>query len=321
MTSYRPLNALLFIGIFTVTNATAGTSDSYSLTLMPENIKQPYVEVKDEITLTGAAQLTKEFAQSGYKLDLVRQNFNVPELYVMNLPDDLNNQTVENKIDNFVRLLLPNVLAVNQQILKVRATLKQMVERPSASLTSKDQVWLQALANDYGLKDSAKGGLSKGGDNPGVNIQQLLLHIDVIPTGMVLAQGIDESGWGTSHFAVQGNALYGEHLPQGGGKYLTTPGGHVKVAAFDSLYQGTAAYIYNLNSSRAYHELWQLREELRAKGKPVTGYELVAALANYSVRGQAYVNNLRSLIEHHHLDNYDKVELDPSLGRKRIKFN
>jgi Bax protein len=195
-----------------------------------------------------------------------------------------------------------------------------MAERPSTSLTTEEQAWLQVLANDYGLKDSAKGAPLQGGDNPAVNIQQLLLHIDVIPTGMVLAQGIDESGWGTSHFAVQGNALYGEHLPQSGGKYLTTPGGHVKVAAFDNLHQGTAAYIYNLNSSRAYNDLWQLRQVLRAKGQPVTGYQLVEALANYSVRGQAYVKNLRSLIKQHDLDSYNEAALAATSDRKLIKF-
>ncbi len=318
MTPFRPLNALLFIGILTVTNAVAGTE---SLPLMPENIKQPYADVNDEITLANAAQLTKVFAQSGYALKTVRQNHHVPELYVMNLPEDLNEQTVDNKINDFVRLLLPNVLAVNEQILKVRANLTLMAEKPSATWSAKEQAWLHSLASNYGLKSSAKKDEpQQSDDKQAVSIEQLLLHIDVIPTGMVLAQGIDESGWGTSHFAVQGNALYGEHLPQGGGKYLSTPGGHVKVAAFDNLYQGTAAYIYNLNSSRAYHELWQLRQTLQAKGKSVTGYELVAALANYSVRGQAYVDNLRSLIQHHHLDSYDKAELDSSGGRKRIKF-
>lgn len=317
MTSFRPLNALLFIGIFSLANAVAGTSGLEPSPLMPERIEQPYAGINDEVTLRGAAELSKVFAQSGYKLETVRQGSSVPELYVINLPDDLNQQPVESKINDFVRLLLPNVLAVNQQILKVRQSLMSMAKRPTESLTAKETVWLQGLANDYGLKERDV----KSGESKAVDIKLLLQHIDVIPTGMVLAQGIDESGWGTSRFAIQGNALYGEHLPQSGGKYLTTPGGHVKVAAFDSLYQGTAAYIYNLNSSSAYYGLWQLRQQLRVQGKPVTGYELVGALVDYSVRGQAYVDNLRSLIEHHHLDSYDSVELTPELGRKRIKFN
>lgn len=316
MTSFRLLSALLFIGIFSVANAVAGTSGLEPFPLMPERIEQPYADVKRESTLSGAAQLSKMFAQAGYNLETVRQDHRVPELYVINLPDDLNQQPVESKINDFVRLLLPNVLAVNQQILKVRQSLMSMAKRPTESLTAKETVWLQGLANDYGLKERDE----KSGKSKAVDIKLLLQHIDVIPTGMVLAQGIDESGWGTSHFAIQGNALYGEHLPQSGGKYLTTPGGHVKVAAFDSLYLGTAAYIYNLNSSHAYHGLWQLRQQLRVQGKPVTGYELVGALVDYSVRGQAYVDNLRSLIEHHHLDSYDNAKFNSAEGRHLIRF-
>ncbi len=86
------------------------------------------------------------------------------------------------------------------------------------------------------------------------------------------------------------------------------------------MYQGTAAYIYNLNSSRAYHELWQLRQQLRVQGKPVTGYELVGALVDYSVRGQAYVDNLRSLIEHHHLDSYDNAKFNSAEVSQLIRF-
>ena len=150
------------------------------------------------------------------------------------------------------------------------------------------------------------------------NIDELLLHLDVIPVGMVLAQGIDESGWGTSYFAINGNSLFGEHLSSQGGKYLSTPGGHVKVAAFDNLFEGTARYMYNLNTTSAYHELWTLRQQLRKDNK-LSGYELVESLSHYSTRGQAYVDNLQALIKHHHLDSFDNVEFNYTTPL-RIRF-
>ncbi len=97
--------------------------------------------LRSESTLSGAAQLEQVFfAQSGYNLKTVKQDNRVPELYVINLPDDLNQQPVESKINDFVRLLLPNVLAVNQQILKVRQSLISMAKRPTESLTAKETV-------------------------------------------------------------------------------------------------------------------------------------------------------------------------------------
>lgn len=277
-----------------LTSAAVSADD---LPQLPEQQVRPFEDARHK-SLSGSKALGELFSQQGYSLQGVKQGDPVPRVFGLNLPDDLNKQPVPDKISEFIRLLLPNVLAVNEQINRVRIRLVQLLAVSADDRTDAENQWLLGLLGHYSIEAQLTD----------KNLQQLLMQLDVIPVGMVLAQGIDESGWGTSHFAVAGNALYGEHNPKGGTHYLTTPGGHVKVAAFDSMFQGTAGYMYNLNTGRAYEGLWQLRKQLKAENR-LTGYQLVGALEHYSTRGNAYVDNLRSLITNHQLDAYDRAKL------------
>ncbi|WP_299808068.1 glucosaminidase domain-containing protein [uncultured Shewanella sp.] len=282
-------------------NSSANETQSLPLPLLQSKQAYPPVAVN---TLHSAKDLIVAFDKQGYQLEAVKKSHMLPSYYVENLPHDLNELPVSQKTSGFIRLLLPTIKAVNQHILLIREELQTLSVKPKSQWTEAESLWLQRLADTYSVKSGT--------------IAELLLHIDIIPAGMVLAQGIDESGWGTSYFAIAGNNLYGEHLPHDGGKFLTTPGGHVKVAAFNNLYQSTASYMHNLNTTLAYKELRQLRQQLREQ-KKLTGYELVQSLLHYSSRGQAYVDNLRALIKHHHLDDFDSAKLS-KVDSARYRF-
>lgn len=273
------------------------------LPISPEKLITPYPEIKIT-TLNSAQSLIKEFKQHQYQLANVSKTDQIPTFFVENLPSDLHSLPVQEKISGFIRLLLPTIIEVNKRISAVRNDVIALSKQPKSKWTKEETVWLNELMLSYGIKSNS--------------IDELLLRLDIIPVGMVLAQGIDESGWGTSYFAVKGNGLYGEHLSSKGGKYLSTPGGHVKVAAFDNLFAGTARYMYNLNTTSAYKDLWTLRQKLSAEGK-LSGYKLVESLSHYSTRGDAYVKNLQSLIKHHQLDSFDQVTFDSSTPI-RVRF-
>lgn len=300
MSLFKPFQtALTCCAIIIASTAFASTP----LPASPERITQPYPNITVN-TLSSAKELIEQFETNDYQLNKVKADGQLPHYFIENLPNDLNSLPVQQKTSGFIRLLLPTIKAVNDQILEVRTKLISLSLQPTTNWSDEEQQWVTALMKSYDVKSN--------------DIQQLLLHVDIIPIGMVLAQGIDESGWGTSHFAVAGNSLYGEHLPAHGGKYLTTPGGHVKVAAFDNLYSGTASYIHNLNTTRAYKELWRLRQQLREQNN-LNGHQLVQALDHYSTRGQAYVDNLRALIKHHQLDSFDNVTFNHNQSI-RIRF-
>lgn len=282
---------------------TSSSTFAADLPISPEKIIAPYPEVK-VTTLESAQSLINEFKQHQYQLANVSKTDQIPSFFVENLPSDLNSLPVQEKISGFIRLLLPTIIEVNKRISTVRHDVIALSKQPKSEWSKEETVWLNDLMTSYDIKSN--------------NIDDLLLRLDIIPVGMVLAQGIDESGWGTSYFAVKGNGLYGEHLSSKGGKYLSTPGGHVKVAAFDNLFAGTARYMYNLNTTSAYKDLWILRKKLSSEGK-LSGYKLVESLSHYSTRGDAYVENLQSLIKHHQLDSFDNVEFD-NTAPVRIRF-
>ncbi|MCP3700472.1 MAG: glucosaminidase [Aliivibrio sp.] len=282
---------------------TSSSTFAADLPISPEKLTSPYPEVK-VTTLNSAQSLINEFKQHQYQLAKVSKTDQIPSFFVENLPSDLNSLPVQEKISGFIRLLLPTIIEVNKRISAVRNDVITLSKQPKSEWSKEETIWLNELMLSYGIESN--------------NIDDLLLRLDIIPVGMVLAQGIDESGWGTSYFAVKGNGLYGEHLSSKGGKYLSTPGGHVKVAAFDNLFAGTARYMYNLNTTSAYKDLWTLRKKLSTEGK-LSGYELVESLSHYSTRGDAYIENLQSLIKHHQLDSFDNVEFNNTTP-VRIRF-
>jgi Bax protein len=139
-------------------------------------------------------------------------------------------------------------------------------------------------------------------------IDELLYRLDVIPAGLVLGQAAYESGYGTSRFAVEGNALFGQWTYGGEGlkpeQQRKELGDH-RIAAFDWPFDSVRGYFINLSSHPAYEEFRQLRAELKAQGKPLTSLALADGLKSYSERGQEYVDTLKGIIRTNKLDKCD----------------
>ena len=137
----------------------------------------------------------------------------------------------------------------------------------------------------------------------------LLNRVDIVPPSLALAQAANESAWGTSRFARQGNNFFGQWCFKKGCGLVPKKRDANKtheVAAFDSPQESVKMYIRNLNSNRAYKTLRDLRAQLRESDKPITGHELAAGLNRYSERGSEYVSELREMIEYNKLNTYDR---------------
>ena len=48
-------------------------------------------------------------------------------------------------------------------------------------------------------------------------LKELKTRMDIIPVSIALAQAAKESGWGTSRFALEGNAIFGQWTWNGKG--------------------------------------------------------------------------------------------------------
>jgi uncharacterized FlgJ-related protein len=259
--------------------------------------------------LTNADAFIEFIEEYGGDLENVRRNNSVPAVYSENLPVELSTLPVSDKTALFITLVLPNVLRVNEEIRDIRQQMEFLFAKKEnyRRLTRKEQWWLNRLAWDFGCDPEDR--------------QEMRLRVDTVPVALALAQAIDESGWGTSRFALAGNALYGQHLPSDSeDDYILSRHGNVKVAAFDSIYAATRSYIHKLNSVWAYDDLRQMRASLREQGLDITGHELASGLESYSALGKDYVHDLRYLIERYELEYLNGVELQGSGTGMVVEF-
>ena len=130
-------------------------------------------------------------------------------------------------------------------------------------------------------------------------IDQILYRLDEVPAGLALGQAAYESGYGTSRFAIQANALFGQWTFDGSGlapEEQRKALGNYGIAVFNWPFDSVRSYILNLSRHPAYEEFRRLRAAARADSRPLDSMELAAGLVNYSERGQEYVDTLRSIM-------------------------
>lgn len=243
------------------------------------------------------------YGRLSYGLDLVRsEGAAVPRVYLNNLPRDLKEvRDADQRKDLFLRILLPVVLKVNEEILLDRERLTTIIQRSKAGhpLSETDQRWLDVKAREYGLKRA--------------DLRQLDRRMDVIPASLVLAQAAEESGWGTSQVARHHNSLFGHSAGEGDPAAIKAvnrgDGSMVRLKSFPTIGDAVRAYVINLNTHQAYNDFRAVRAQMRKKGQAPDGLTLAGTLLAYSERGQAYVETLTGLIRSNDLDILDRARL------------
>lgn len=242
----------------------------------------------------------------GFTLAKAAETVETPPLFLNTLPRSLaNGHDIPRRKRLFISLMLPHVLAANDEIKADRRRLKFVIASFSDAVGVIDQdiAWLFQKFADYGVKD--------------FSTDRLLARMDVIPPALAIAQAAKESGWGGSRFAQAGNALYGQWTWNPAHKGIVPrerpKGKTYRVRAFDSVLDATRAYMLNLNANRAYGGLRERRLQRRKAGKPITGIALTEKLEGYSAIGKRYVRALKSLIRDNKLANLNSAKLGESI--------
>jgi len=215
---------------------------------------------------------------------------------------------VPQKKEIFYRLMLPLIVHANDMVMDRRARLQRMQEQLDSGrqLSADDLEVLRQFSVILRITDSNTAA-SMGDDSEQLQqvIDEALYKLDVIPAGLVLGQAAYESGYGTSRFAAEGNALFGQWTYGGKGlvpeQQRKSLGDH-RIAAFDWPFDSVRGYYINLSSHPAYEDFRRLRAELKAAGKPLNSLALADGLIRYSERGQEYVDTLKGMIRVNKLD-------------------
>ncbi|MCW9045193.1 MAG: glucosaminidase domain-containing protein [Alphaproteobacteria bacterium] len=233
-----------------------------------------------------------------------KENISVPQIYVRGFPKGWDNSLKGGqKKTLFYQSILPLILTVNREILDERERFSYLISH--GNLSEKQKLFLKDIGKRYRFKiDLEKIKPSQ--------IKEALRRIDTIPVSMGLGQAAYESGYATSRFAAEGNALFGQWRWGKGlvPKNQRTGMGDYRIATFPSPLGSVRAYALNLNSHKSYRGFRLEREKLRDKGEtPFSGKSLINTLEAYSERGMVYVETLRGMIEKNNLWIFDPVSL------------
>ena len=246
------------------------------------------------------------FKDVEYDLSQVRSKKLVKPIYFTQFPRDLDAlKSVELKKETFIKIVLPLIVAENERILADRK--KLLILNNKKFTTDLEKLWIRQKLLEYKVK--------KG------DLKELLTRVDIIPTSIALAQAAKESGWGTSRFALEGNAIFGQWTWSGQGIAPLDRANNKdhKILKFPILRASVKAYQNNLNTHRSYSKFREKRLILREGNKQISGLKLTDTLNNYAQTGSEYTKILNQIIKQNRLSDFERVKLENSA--KKIELS
>ena len=246
-----------------------------------------------------ASVLNQVFEDDGYTLKQVRKNKLVKPFEVGMLPEELKQiESSKSRKDLFIKIVLPLVLSENNRIKRDRTTLFKILNKNNNTKSEKD--WLTKKFKQYGV-------VSK-------DLSTLKIRMDIIPVSLAIAQAAKETGWGTSRFAIEGNALFGQWTFSGKG---IKPAGSDKndkhkVATFSVLKASVRAYQRNLNTHSSYRDFRKARAIQRDNDENLNSLELANFLNEYAETGEEYTKIIKKIIEQNSLTDFDNAKILPT---------
>jgi len=246
-----------------------------------------------------ASTIEELFKSTNYNLIDVRKSKLVKPISLTLLPVEIKQiENTKKRKDLFIQIILPLVIKENNYIKLDRKKLFSILNK--SQNTRAENNWLNSKFKQYGVVNK--------------DLSTLKIRMDEIPVSMAIAQAAKETGWGTSRFAQEGNALFGQWTWSGEG---IKPSGadddstH-KVMKFKILQASVKAYQRNLNTHSTYKGFRSARAGLRDKGQKLDSIVLTEYLDKYAETGKKYVKILQQIIKQNNLEDFDDAKLLPT---------
>ena len=208
-------------------------------------------------------------------------------------------ENTKKKKNLFIQIILPLILEENNRIKLDRKKLFTILNKNMNSDSEKK--WLKSKFQQYGVINN--------------DLSTLKVRMDIVPVSLAIAQAAKETGWGTSRFAIEGNALFGQWTWSGEG---IKPAGvdpedsNHKVMKFKVLKASVRAYQRNLNTHGSYRQFRSARANMRDHDDDLDSLLLADYLDKYAATGKEYTKIIKQIIKQNNLKDFDKVKLLPS---------
>ena len=278
------------------------TKDGKNETLNEKDLLLDIFSLNDLETDTvrlDASTIKQLFEDTNYTLKDVREKKLVKPVALTLLPNEIKMiESTKKRKEFFIQIVLPLILKENNNIKLDRKRLFKIINK--SNNTNLEKKWLDKKYKQYGV--------------PSKDLSILKIRMDEVPVSLALAQAAKETGWGTSRFALEGNALFGQWTWSGEGlkpKDAEKNEGH-KVMKFNVLQASVRAYQRNINTHSTYKEFRKERAKLRDDGKPLDSIVLSRFLNKYAETGEKYVEVLQQIIKQNNLKDFDDAKLLPS---------
>ncbi len=230
---------------------------------------------------------------------------NIEKIEKVNLVSNLSEidfQHLNEQKQQFVKIVLPLIINENQKILSNRNDLMILRSKLSEnnSLNSFELKKLRKLSKKYKIEFDNEHKMEI--------IDKLLLRVEMIPNSIVLAQAAIESGWGSSRFAQEYNALFGEYTYDNtkGVIPLERENGETHlIKAFNSYNNSVESYFNNINSHYAYQDFRDIRNIMRTRNNFSNVNLLVDRLSTYA-EDKNYIKTIKQVIKTNNFSIFDQ---------------
>ena len=264
-------------------------------------------EIPTDTVRLSASTVKELFKDTEYDLNEIRKSKLVKPIKLSLLPEEIRKiENTKEKKKLFLEIILPLVLEENNRIKLDRLKLFRVLNKKNNS--NSEISWLNSKFKQYGVVNK--------------DLSTLKIRMDEVPVSLALAQAAKETGWGTSRFAIEGNALFGQWTFSGEGLKPagadSSDGSH-KVMKFKVLKASVRAYQRNLNTHNSYRDFRKARALMRERNQKLDSLELADFLDKYAATGIEYTKIIKKIIEQNSLQDFDKVkQLPTSLQLKNI---
>ena len=295
----RALNGKKELDLIPQEKAKLSFKDMYS------DIEEKFDDISSDLVRFKASTLDQLFKDTKYSLKEVRKTKLVnPGNSIDLLPKEIKQiESTKKRKEFFIQIVLPLILEENYLIRLDRKRLFVILNKNNN--TESERKWLKSKFKQYGVVNR--------------DFTTLKIRMDEIPVSLAIAQAAKETGWGTSRFALEGNALFGQWTWSGEGIKPASADSDAthKIMKFKILRASVRAYQRNLNTHSSYKEFREARAIQRDNDGKLNSLELVKYLDKYAETGKEYIVVLKKIIEQNLLTDFDEVKLLPS--SKKLK--
>ena len=288
--------AVGFYNSFTKKKASNGLNVNYTI----RNTKF-FDKTSSDITvdyISESSEMMEIFNKYQFSVDNLLNNQSANLVIFSSLPDDfMEIQPIIERKRLFINTLIPIIYSENLQILNDRKKILDWWRESDGENFSRDfwPQWLFELSEKYGSSDS--------------NLGNLLVRVDIIPISLALAQAAIESGWGTSRYSREGNAVFGQYTfdeSKGLKPRERNKNQEFFIKKFSNLSESVRSYLKNINTHLAYADFREERKKLRMSGENLSGYKLVNFLKDYSERKEFYIKDVKEIMTSNNFQKFDR---------------